>query len=82
MKVLVLATILLPIAASAQQVPPPVQALSALLQECDVREANARVGAAMFQADITLLKGVNEDLKKELRAARDNSATGDDRGQK
>lgn len=76
MKILALTIILLPIAASAQQVSPPVQALSALLHECEMREANARVGAAMFQEDIALLKGANEDLKKELKTTQDNSATG------
>jgi len=76
MKILFLAAILLPMAASAQQVPPPVQALSALLQECGMREANARVGAAMFQADIDLLKAANQSLEKELKAAQDDPETG------
>lgn len=76
MKRFALAFIFLPIAALAQQAPPPVQALAAMLQECTAREANARVGAATLQADIASLKGSNEDLKKQLKAAQGDTATG------
>jgi hypothetical protein len=74
MKRFALAFISFPIVALAQQAPPPVQALAAMLQECTAREANARVGAAIFQADITSLKSANDDLKKQLKTAQDNAA--------
>lgn len=74
MRLLVLITILLPITALAQVTSPPVQALGAMLQECVAREANARVGAAMFQSDIASLKAANEDTKKQLKAAQDDAA--------
>jgi hypothetical protein len=76
MKRFAFALIFLPIAALAQQAPPPVQALAAMLQECEAREANARVGAAMLQADVTSLKGTNEDLKKQQTAGQGDATTG------
>jgi len=45
-----------------------------MLQECAAREANARVGAAMYQANIASLTAGNEDLKKQLKAAQDEAA--------
>ena len=76
MKRFAFALIFLPSAAFAQQAPPPVQALAAMLQECEAREANARVGAAMLQADVTSLKGTNEDLKKQQTATQGDATTG------
>ncbi len=71
-----LAFIVLPIPALAQQAPPPVQALAAMLQECAAREANARVGAATMQAEIAALKAVNEDSKTQPKPAQDHEAAG------
>jgi hypothetical protein len=68
--------IFLPTAALAQQAPPAVQALAAMLQECEAREANVRVGAAMLQADVTSLKGINKDMKKQRAAAQGDATTG------
>jgi hypothetical protein len=76
MRHFILAFILFPIAAFAQQTPAPVQALAAMLQECTAREANARLGAAMLQVDIASLKVANEDLKKQLKAPPDDAAAG------
>jgi hypothetical protein len=70
------ALIFFPIAALAQQAPPPVQALAAMLQECEAREANARVGAAVLQADVILLRNSNEDLKKQQKNAQGDAAIG------
>ena len=71
-----LAFIFLPVTALAQQASPPVQALATMLQECTAREANARVGAAMFQADIASLKAANEDLKKQLNSPQGDATIG------
>ena len=65
--------ICLPMVAYGQQASPPVQTLAAMVQECTAREASARVGAAMLQADITSLRLVNEDLRKQLKVAQDNA---------
>lgn len=72
MRRLALACIFLPAASYAQQAPPPIQALAAMLQECGAREVGARVGAATLQVDIASLKATNEDLKRQLKAAQDD----------
>jgi hypothetical protein len=41
-----------------------------------MREANARVGAATFQADIAALNAATEDLKEQLKKAQDNAKVG------
>jgi hypothetical protein len=76
MRLFALAIFFLPTVAIAQQAAPPVQALATMLQECTAREANARVGAAMFQSDIASLTTDNESLKKQLKATQEGPTTG------
>ncbi len=77
MKRFAVAFIFFPISALAQQAAPPVQALGAMLQECEMREANARVGVATLQSDLATLKAVDEDLKTQLRTAQSHAVSVD-----
>jgi hypothetical protein len=48
-----------------------------MLQECEMREANARVGVATLQSDLATLKAVDEDLKTQLRTAQSHAVSVD-----
>jgi hypothetical protein len=47
-----------------------------MLQECAARKVNARVDATMFEAETASLKVVDEDLRKQLKAAQVDATNG------